>query len=66
MFVLVISLLGLTFTHEMIQPYEPLYIFALGGTGLVIGIISVTQTLFGTFFRVTRGHIAPTSLAEVD
>jgi nitrate/nitrite transporter NarK len=42
----------------MIQPYEPLYIFALGGTGLVIGIISVTQTLFGTFFRVTRGHIA--------
>jgi MFS family permease len=56
--VLVVSLLGMTFTSEMVQPYKPLYIFALGGTGAVIGIISATQTLLGTFFRVPGGYIA--------
>ena len=55
---LVVSILGLTFTSELVQPYEPIYIFALGGTGAVIGIISATQTLLGTFFRVQGGYIA--------
>jgi hypothetical protein len=56
--VLVVSLLGLTFTSETIEPYEPLHILAFGGTGAIIGIISATQTLLGTFFRVQGGYIA--------
>jgi len=37
--ILVLSMFMWTFTQQMIQTYEPLYIFSLGGTGTVLGLI---------------------------
>jgi len=58
--ILVLSMFIWTFTAQMIQPYEPLYIFSLGGTGAVLGMILAIQTIFGMFLRILGGYIADT------
>jgi MFS family permease len=56
--VLVISMIIWTFTYQMIQTYETLYIFALGGTGAVLSLLSAVQTLLCILFRVPGGYLA--------
>jgi len=58
--VLVVSLLIWTFMEQMIKTYEPLYVFALGGTGAILGALTATQTLLGTSLRIPGGYIADT------
>lgn len=56
--ILVLSMFMWTFTQQMIQTYEPLYIFSLGGTGTVLGLILAIQTIFGMFLRILGGYMA--------
>jgi MFS family permease len=58
--VLIVSTLIWTFISQMVSPYESIYIFALGGTGLTLGILSSIRTMFGAFLRVPGGFIADT------
>jgi MFS family permease len=42
----------------MIQTYETLYVFALGGTGAVLSLLSAVQTCLCILFRVPGGYFA--------
>lgn len=56
--VLVSSMIVWNFTLQMVSTYEPLYVFALGGSGAALGAITAVQTIFGTFLRIPGGYIA--------
>ena len=56
--VLVSSLMMWHFVLQMVSPYEALYIFAIGGSGVALGILSTTKTLFSTFLRIPGGYLA--------
>lgn len=56
--VLVVSMLIWNFMLQMVSTYEALYIFALGGSGVALGVLSTTQTLFSTFLRIPGGYLA--------
>lgn len=56
--VLVSSLIIWRFVLQMVSPYEALYIFAIGGSGVALGILSTTKTLFSTFLRIPGGYLA--------
>ncbi|MEM2094419.1 MAG: MFS transporter [Candidatus Bathyarchaeia archaeon] len=58
--VLILSLLIWSFFEQMILTYEPLYVFALGGSGLVLGFITSLQTLLGSVLRILGGYVADT------
>ena len=44
----------------MIGPYESLYLFALGGSGIILSLISTIQTFVSTALRVIGGYLADT------
>lgn len=44
----------------MIGPYESLYLFALGGSGVILSLISTIQTFVSTVLRVIGGYLADT------
>jgi MFS family permease len=56
--VLISSMIVWNFVLQMVSTYEPLYVFALGGTGAALGLLTASQTLFSTFLRVPGGYIA--------
>ena len=56
--VLVSSLMMWHFVLQMVSPYEALYIFSIGGSGVALGILSTTKTLFSTFLRIPGGYLA--------
>jgi MFS family permease len=56
--VLVSSLVIWEFVLQIVTPYEALYIFALGGSGVTLGILSTTRMLFSTFLRIPGGYLA--------
>jgi MFS family permease len=56
--VLVTSLTIWTFVYQMIGPYESLYLFALGGSGVILSLISTIQTFVSTALRVIGGYLA--------
>ena len=56
--VLVVGLMIWKFVLQMISPYESVYIFALGGSGITLGVLSTIQMLFSTLFRIPGGYIA--------
>ncbi len=56
--VLVSSLMILKFALQMVSPYESVYVFAIGGSGLTLGILSTIQMLFSTLFRIPGGYLA--------
>ena len=56
--VLVSSLMMWHFVLPMVSPYEALYIFSIGGSGVALGILSTTKTLFSTFLRIPGGYLA--------
>jgi MFS family permease len=56
--VLVYSLIIWKFVLQLVSPYESIYVFALGGSGLTLGILSITRMLFSTFFRILGGYLA--------
>jgi len=58
--VLVTSLTIWTFVYQMIGPYESLYLFALGGSGVILSLISTIQTFVSTALRVIGGYLADT------
>jgi MFS family permease len=58
MLVLASSLIVWHFVLQMVQPYETLYIFAIGGSGVTLGILSTTRMLFSTFLRIPGGYLA--------
>lgn len=63
--VLVTSLTIWTFVYQMIGPYESLYLFALGGSGVILSVISTIQTLVSTVLRVIGGYLADTRSPRV-
>jgi MFS family permease len=42
----------------MVSPYESIYIFVIGGSGLTLGILSTTQMVVSTLLRIPGGYIA--------
>jgi MFS family permease len=56
--VLAVSLLPWNFTSQLIQPYEVLYIFALGGSGTILSLIAALGLIVGLLLRVLGGYIA--------
>jgi MFS family permease len=42
----------------MVSPYEAIYIFVIGGSGLTLGILSTTQMVVSTLLRIPGGYIA--------
>ncbi len=56
--VLVISLIIWKSVLQMVSPYESLYVFALGGSGVTLGILSTTRMLVSTFLRIPGGYLA--------
>jgi len=56
--VLLASLMIWKFVLQMISPYESVYVFAIGGTGVTLGIITALQMLLSTLIRVPGGYIA--------
>jgi MFS family permease len=56
--VLISSMIVWNFVLQMVSTYEPLYVFALGGTGAALGLLTASQTLLSTFLRVPGGYIA--------
>lgn len=56
-----IILLGLTslladFSSEMIQPLLPFFIIALGGAGIVVGLVGGVGDALAAIFKVLSGH----------
>jgi MFS family permease len=56
--VLISSLVIWQFVLQMVSPYESLYVFALGGSGVTLGLLSTTRMLFSTFLRLPGGYLA--------
>lgn len=56
--ILTISTLIWTFFQQIIAPYEVLYIFSLGGSGVTLSIITAIQLILGIFLMVLGGYIA--------
>jgi MFS family permease len=56
--VLVFSLMIWKFMLQMVSPYESVYVFAIGGSGVTLGILSTVRMLFSTSFRIPGGYIA--------
>ena len=56
--VLISSMIVWNFVLQMVSTYEPLYVFALGGSGVALGLLTASQTLLSTFLRVPGGYIA--------
>jgi MFS family permease len=56
--VIVSSLIIWKFVLQMVSPYESIYVFAIGGSGVTIGILSTTRMLVSTFLRIPGGYLA--------
>ncbi len=56
--VLVSSMIIWNFMLQMVFTYEALYIFAIGGSGVILGGLSLSQTLLSTFLRIPGGYLA--------